>query len=339
MIIVIIFVVVITLMGIRVRVSNDTILSKQDTNIMNGIFVIFIFLSHSTQYFVLGNSLLDSLYKHFQNFHNQWVVTTFLAFSGYGVMSQIKRGGKIYIKKYPKNRILKTLFNFDIAILLYLVLNLLIKEKYSTLTILGSFIGITSIGNSNWYIFAILIMYIFSYMVAVLFKEDYQKQANIVSIATIFYIIVMQIIDMPSRFISTICCYPLGVWLSLYKNNIINLFKRKKIISLFVLAILLTITYKLRYNDYIMNFASCIFVLAIVWFHTFFEIKSNILQFIGQHAFSIFILQRIPMQIFKKYGVLVEQPYVFVGVSFIITIIISVGFDWAIGRIDKKIFS
>lgn len=105
MIIVIIFVAVITLMGIRVRVSNDTILSKQDTNIINGIFVIFIFLSHSTQYFVLGNSLLDSLYKHFQNFHNQWVVTTFLAFSGYGVMSQIKVGGeesKIILKSILK---------------------------------------------------------------------------------------------------------------------------------------------------------------------------------------------------------------------------------------------
>ncbi|MBQ8306762.1 MAG: hypothetical protein IJX90_11170 [Blautia sp.] len=71
----------------------EPFLSQRSTTIINGIFVLLIFFSHSTQYLSLSGNLLDSLYRHFQNFHNQWVVTTFLAFSGFGVMLKIMRGG------------------------------------------------------------------------------------------------------------------------------------------------------------------------------------------------------------------------------------------------------
>lgn len=239
---------------------------------------------------------------------------------------------------FPRKRILKTLFNFDIAIIIYMILNLMINNSYTPLEYVGSLIGLTSIGNSNWYIFAILFMYMVSYIAARIFKDNYKRQAMAVILGMVIYIIIMEFTGMPSRFISTISCYPLGVCLSLYKNEVIELFRKKKWISILVLLILLGATYKLRYNDYIMNFASCIFVITIVWVVTFFEIKSKILYFIGQHAFSIFILQRIPMLIFNNYGIFENTPYIFVIVSLFITIVLSVGFDKVINKIDKVLF-
>ena len=341
----IIFVVItgiIALSGLRFRVPYTKILSKKDTTIINAIFVLCILFSHSSQYICLDEtSFLNSLYRHFQNFHNQWVVATFLAFSGFGVMSQIKsekNGGGGYVLNFPRKRILKTLFNFDIAIIIYMILNLMINNSYTPLEYVGSLIGLTSIGNSNWYIFAILFMYMVSYIAARIFKDNYKRQAMAVILGMVIYIIIMEFTGMPSRFISTISCYPLGVCLSLYKNEVIELFRKKKWISILVLLILLGATYKLRYNDYIMNFASCIFVITIVWVVTFFEIKSKILYFIGQHAFSIFILQRIPMLIFNNYGIFENTSYIFVIVSLFITIVLSVGFDKVINKIDKVLF-
>ena len=56
-------------------------------------------------------------------------------------------GGGQYVKKYPKNRILKTLINFDIAVLLYLLLNILIGKEYPISEIILSFTGVTGIGT------------------------------------------------------------------------------------------------------------------------------------------------------------------------------------------------
>ncbi len=107
----IIFVVItgiIALSGLRFRVPYTKILSKEDTTIINAIFVLCILFSHSSQYICLDEtSFLNSLYRHFQNFHNQWVVATFLAFSGFGVMSQIKsekNGGGGGCVKFSKEK-------------------------------------------------------------------------------------------------------------------------------------------------------------------------------------------------------------------------------------------
>ena len=336
----IVFVVIlglITLQGISIRKATP-LLSKEMTTAVNGIFAICIFLTHCSEYILISQSMGDTLYRHFQNFHNQWIVAGFLAFSGYGVMSQLQKKGKVYLREYPKIRLAKTIFNFDIAVLLYLLMNGILSIKYSVMDIAGSFVGITSVGNSNWYIFAVLVMYVLSYICARIFKEDKIAQAVGVTLGTIVYIAVMQLAGMPSRFISTILCYSAGVWICVYKDRILYLFKKHRVVSIVAILFILVSTYKLRYNDYIMNISSIVFVFAIVYFNVFCEIKSRILQFVGRHAFSIYILQRIPMTIFSYYGILEEYKYVFVIVTFSITVLVSILFDYLIEKMDKVLF-
>ena len=284
---------IIVIAGLKIRNDDSTILSISDTIVINGIFVLLIFLSHSTQYWPLSSSFLDGVYRHVQNIHNQWVVTTFLAFSGYGVMkSIITKDG--YLDSYPYKRLLKTLINFDIAVIMYLIAAIFLGVHYNTITVIGSLFGITSVGNSNWYIFAILMMYIFSYISALTFKDNYNKQIISLSIFTLFYVSLMWLLGFEMRFYSTVMCYPLGAFLAIYREKIISVFKRKKVLTLFFIILVIGVTYKLRFNAVIMNVSSIAFVCAIVWFLCFFEIKSKILYFFGKHAFSIFILQRIP---------------------------------------------
>lgn len=66
----------ITLLGVQKRKKEEPFLSKEMTTTVNGIFVLCIFLTHSSEY-ISFSGVADSLYRHFQNFHNQWIVTTF----------------------------------------------------------------------------------------------------------------------------------------------------------------------------------------------------------------------------------------------------------------------
>lgn len=331
---------VLILVLFSVRKPNDIgreVLSLKDTTVINGIFTLLIFLSHSTQYIHLSDTILDLLYGKFQNFHNQWVVATFLAFSGYGVMLKIKSGGVEYLKKYPKHRILRTLFNYDIAVILYLLVNIFIHSSYTWQEILLSFIGLTSVGQSNWYIFDILLLYVISYIAATLFKENYLRQCIAVTGLSMFSITVMMLYGMDSRFISTFLCYAAGVWTALYKNELVDLFKRKKWMSIAFLELFIIVTYKLRWNDLIMNFSSIAVVLVFVWFNTFWVFKSSILHWIGTYAFSIFILQRIPMGLLTYFGLAGFSPYLLVIVSFVVTVGLAVVFDKYLKIVDKKL--
>lgn len=321
-------------------------LSHENTTIVNGIFVLLIFLNHSREYFTLSDDLLGSLYLHFLNFCNQWVVVTFLAFSGYGVMRQISKGGEAYIAQFPVRRLLKTWVNFAAAILLYLAMNCALGISYSAPEIAGSFIGLTSVGNSNWYMFAILLMYLLTYLAArVLLRGNAgrmeertgRRLALLVTLGTVLYLIVAQLL-LPSRFSSTILCYPLGLWIGLYEERLLALYRARPIPSLLVLGVLLLATYKLRYNDAAMNFASICFVLAVVWFLCFFKLDSRVLRFVGKHTFSIFILQRIPFQVLSALAPgLSERYWLFVPLSFGITVALAVVYDKGLKALDSRI--
>lgn len=245
-----------------------------------------------------------------------------------------------YLKQFPINRILKILINFDIAIILYLVMNIVLGIKYTSWQIVGSFIGLTSVGNSNWYIFTILIMYIVTYLGAMFWKEDYQKIALTVSVFSILYIMIIQATRLPSRFCSTVCCYALGIWIVLYKNKLIKFLQKKIILKAIVLVIPILLTYKLRDNNYFMNFNSIFFVLFIICFLSQFKIKSRVLYFLGRHAFSIYILQRIPMIIISDLLVIEESRiYLVIMLEFVITVGIAVFFEKSIVIVDKMLFN
>ena len=314
-------------------------LVHSQTTIVNGIFALLIFFSHSTYYLLsFPENAMDSLYRHFQNFHNQWVVTTFLAFSGYGVMLKIKNGGMKYLKKYPRNRLLKTLLNFDVAVFLYLIVDLVLGIQYDTLTIIGSFIGLTSVGNSNWYIFTILLMYLVSYFAALVLRDNYKEIAMAVTVCSVMYVVIAQVTGLPSRFVSTVTTYALGMWVAIYRDELLKLFKGKPVSSIIVISIVILSTYKLRGSDYVMNLNSCFFVLLVVWFMAHFEIKSRVLLFFGTHAFSIYILQRIPFIIISHfYEPKGTMSYVFVIVCLAITIGLAAIFDMLLVKLDKKV--
>lgn len=319
---------------------NDGVLSHQSTSAINGIFAIMIFISHISGYLTLDDLLLDNLYEKFQNFHGQLVVTTFLAFSGYGVMTQLLKRGKKYVDEMPVKRILKVLIHFDIAILLYLLVNFIFHREYSMFNIIFSFTGWTSVGNSNWYIFAILAMYLITYISAKLSKNNHKYTCIFSTIGCFLYVFLMYYVGKPERFFSTALCYVLGLWIAYYKDAILRIFSKQWLLSLLSLILLFVLTYKDRENALIMNLHSVIFVTGIVCFTTRIHIGNKFLDFFGKHAFSIYIIQRIPMIVMSSMGLLEYiSNEAFVVIAFILTMILACVFDKLLEKFDQYIFN
>ena len=212
---ILLFILLICLYQIKFTKDSDY-MEKEKTTSIKGIFVLLIFLSHIAQYATF-NGKIDSIYIIIKKHLDQLIVTMFLFYSGYGIMESIKRKGIDYIKGLPKKRILKVLFEFDVAVVIFFILGTILGERFGKLQILLSLVGWDSLGNSNWFIFAILIIYICTYLSFMVFNKKYIGGAILITIFSVGYIYVMKHFKQFYWF-NTILCYPLGIWFSLYRD-------------------------------------------------------------------------------------------------------------------------
>lgn len=267
----------------------------------------------------------------------QGVVVMFLFYSGYGVMESIKKKGSDYIHTFPKNRFAKTLLHFDIAVLLFVILDLCLGtlKDYSVLHVLLSFTGWESVGNSNWYIFAVLILYLITYISFKICKDKYPRAAALITFFTVLYIAVLAFFK-DAWWFDTVLLYPLGIWYSLGKNKIED-FVRKKPVNYYLLfalcAVVFVVSHLLRRNILFYEISQVSLCAVIVAATMKIDIHNKILQFFGTHLFEIYILMRIPMIVLLHFEE--TNSYLFVAISFVVTLLISVLFKKFFNIVDK----
>lgn len=288
------------------RGIDDKYLSKDYTQAIKGVFIIIVFMSHIKGYAEF-DSKGDLFVKSILQYLGQLMVAYFLFVSGYGVFEAIKKKGKDYIRSFPKNRIAKTFFEFSLAILLFVFLNIFMGEKYSGETTALAFTGWTSIGNSNWYMFAIFTLYIITFVCFAVFERSQGMAIIAVSILSLLYIFIMS--DIKENWWSdTYLCYTAGMWFSYFKSYINKIFEKTapwgwRCGIVLVLGWYLIIS---RYRDsrlLVYNIVAVSFCLVFVIASMKISFDSRILRWCGKNLFWLYILQRIPMIFLKHYGV------------------------------------
>ena len=321
------------IIGIRFSKDNKDYLSKDTTTIINGLFVITIFFSHFRTY-VTNLNVYDNYLVTILNFLGQLMVTSFLFYSGYGIYESIKNK-KDYMKSFFKKRFIPTFINFGIAVCLFIIVNLILGNKYSIGTILLSFTGYTSIGNSNWYMLAIFIFYIF---IMLLFNERIKikniYKIVIITLLTCIYIyVITRFKDL--YYADTLLCFPMGLLYSYYKDKIDKVVMKRYYLYLVLMIMLFIGMYYINRhfpNVYINNLYAITFILLIVFITMKLKFSSKVMKFLGTYTFWIYILQRIPMMLL--YGKL--NKYLYLIVCLIITIILSYIMKLLTDKIWKK---
>lgn len=322
------FIIIISLPGIKIyfKKYNKNYLSKENTACIKGIFILIVFFSHLIGY--IGRNLPNGeAMLSVRDYLGQLMVTLFLFYSGYGILKSINEK-KNYVNNMPYKRIFKTLFNFVLAVLSFLILNLILGIHFDIKTILLSLIGWSGLGNSNWYIFGILNLYIFTYISFKFFESDKQLKKPIILtwVLTIIFILFMSM-NKSDYWFNTLICYPLGISYAYHKEEIEKYVMRTNVS--YIIFLLISIWSFLIFKDYATNgfeyyeLLSMIFCLIVVGISMKINLKSKVLKWFGDNLFWVYILQRLPMMYLSKIG-FNSHPYKFTVISFLVTIILTI---------------
>lgn len=331
------------LIGAEVRRENEFFedyASLEKSNAIKGIFVVLVFFSHAKAYMHLTDAN-SKYYLGFQGYLAQLIVVPFLFFSGYGIMQSIKKKGTEYVKAIPTGRFLKVLLHFDIAVLLFVLLNFIIHKPMTFRKVLWSFTGWESIGNSNWYILAILIAYAATFIAFIVFRNNQYAAAAVTTILVVLAIILMAK-HRPGYYYNTMLVYCFGIWVALLKDKLDKICMKNEIVWLISIGVCGLIYYMAhkRYTQSVWYYElwACMFMMLLLLFSMKISINNGILQFFGNHVFSIYILQRLPMNLINEHYNVKKVPYIFLITSFIITLIIALIFDAAMKKLDGMIW-
>jgi len=318
------------LLGLRRRGKDDcaaTWLNKETTTTLNGFWILVVFLSHANQYISRGGYQYthfgDGVYRFFFGMCGQLMVAIFLFNSGFGVMESIKARGQSYVRSMPKRRLLATLLNFSVAVLAFIAMNIILGIPMKPLRVVLSFFCWDSVGNSNWYIFAILCCYASSFFGFTMCKKA--SDAITLSIGLLLlYLAVMPFLK-ASYWYNTILGFPTGMVVSWRKEHIFGFVQKHYWSCICLLGICfvlgMPLSWRVPLNGLSHNAITVVFVLISAVLLTKYDVMGGGLSWCGKRLFPIYIYERIPMTILADS--LATHPIVFIVVSGAITAVVA----------------
>ena len=282
-----------------------------------------MFMSHFSGYAPV-NTRNAYLYQLCRQHSGQLVVTMFLFYSGYGIFVSFQNKGMFYVSRFPVNRVLKVLLHFDIAVAIYIVMQFLRGQVFGVQKIILSLLAWDTVGNSNWYIFAMIILYLITWMTLSAFGERKLEGLLGITTMTILSMYFLSIFK-DGYWYNTMLCYPAGMWYAFFQKKIEAGLKDKKIYiwSLFCILLIFIMCYRIRTNIIWYSLWGLAFSLGVVLFTMKVEMKNRILEWTGKNLFGLYIMQRIPM-ILLQHTVLAEKHvYAYAAVCLIFMYILG----------------
>ena len=316
---------------------REDYISVPVTTAVKGFFVVLVFLRHYKTYVTLSGPL-DEAFLEFDNGMGQLIVTLFLFYSGYGIYESYCKKGEGYLGAFPKKRFLTTLVHFDIAVLLYLVMNLILGRKYSLGRYLLAFTGWYSVGNSSWFIFVTLLLYVFTYLALRLLPKGWLQPTAVTVLTAVYAIVYDNLYPEYWWWCDTVYCYAAGMWYSLFRKKI-ERFAAKKVFWWPVMIVLMLTSVELyarRQDLAVYQALAVVFALTCVWLSMKVTVNNRLLRWLGGQVFTAYILQHLVMIVCSEMG-LDTYKYPFLIITFAATMAASALFDRALRQFDKKV--
>lgn len=331
--------------GISFRFKNgfEDYMSPSKTGAIKGIFVIIVFFSHVRQYIAVPQTGVNKLFFGVLVFLGQLMVVMFLFYSGYGIaVSVAKKDG--YVKTIPKKRVLKVWLDFAIAVTIFFFVSRAIGIRYDIKQLLWSLLGLKTVGNSNWFIFVIIILYILTFIAFAITGGKKHLIAGVVAITVLSVAatgVMWHFFGNLYWWYDTIMCYPLGMWYYVAKpyidKKLLGSFDRwfaAVAASAIFFSTLKALLGALKGSRIVFIPMALVFAIGVVLVSMRISINNAVLRWFGSRVFGIYILQRIPMMILRYFGCN-TNPVIFTAVCFAITIVLAEIFERATGKLDE----
>lgn len=335
------FIVVLALWKIKIHGKgfHEDFLSRTTTLSVNGIFILIVFYSHFANDYYTVDLAKDGIMHSVKIFLNQLMVTSFLFYSGYGVFRQLEaRAG--YARKILTNRMPKVWLHYAFAVVLYVAVQLLRGNTYSPVQYILAFVGWQGIGNSDWYIFTILALYLITWFAFTLLDNNPKAAVTMTFVCTGAYMLLMAKYK-ADYWYNTALCYPFGMLVGLQEEKIRKflLHNGKYFLSLAgMVALLLVLKQYQKVSFWYYNLYALVFISLVVLVTMKVQFRSPALEFFGRHLFWIYMLHRIPLMLLKGSWFAVSYPYGMAAIALAVTVATAVVLDYVFGKLDKQIW-
>ena len=330
-----------SIININIKGNNNfyyDYMELKNTNSIKGIFVWMIITSHYKNYYKKRNKCL---YRIILKCFGQKMVSLFLFYSGFGIFESIKKKGNNYVKTLV-NKTTILFIKSQIILIFFLLTNLFLGIKITLKNYFLSMIFKKNLGNSNWFAFTIMCLYIYSYISFILINHNFNILGIIIlNMICLFHIYFVYNFYYPKKNypVDNILCFIVGFYYSLLNNYLNKIIMKNDTIYFLSLSCLILIYYYFYIYTiktiWIVLFTNCFFSLIIVFISMKIRINNEFLNLLNSHSFSIYLLQRIVMRIiyFKKYFQNNELIRFFF--EFILILLISTFFDKSTTCIDN----
>ena len=331
---------ILCLWGIRISGYHEDFLSKRYTTPIKGIFTVLILYSHLRGYIHTTDAWYDSAFSVILDYLGQLVVALFFFYSGFGIWESFKQKNN-YVHNFFKKRFLKTLLHFDVAVAIFILIQLLIPITYSTKEYLLCWIGWESVGNSNWFIFVILCLYLIALAALWIHQKNGRGGVILTFLATVLlWILLRRVAAKPSWWVDTMAAFPLGMLAGRYKESIIALLRQHKGLPYFLTGICLAV-FLIGHKAFgidIYGGMTCLFCLLVILGSSWIKIGNPVLDWLGKNAFTVYIIQRLPMIVLSATG-LNTKTWLFVLLVIPLTMLLAEGLSRINGWMDTKLFA
>ena len=204
--------------------------------------------------------------------------------------------------------------------------------------ILLSLTGWTSVGNSNWFIFAILVMYLFSWAALRLIPSRVGQLCAVTALSAAYAVVFHHYYPDIWWWYDTILCYATGMWFAFFRPQIERFLsgELRFWVSFGALLVLFRVLFYYRNSLAVYEALAVVFCLLGVLVSMKVKVGNRVLDWLGRQVFTVYILQRLPMMLLEQWG-LSAYPYAFFAASLALTLGLAAGFDWLLKRFDRYV--
>ncbi len=301
--------VVLLFIGCRFQ-KNEDYLSLSQTTSINGLFFLCVFFKH-IQNFAVYYTGADRFASVIDNYLGQLIVVPFLFYSGYGISESIKNKPG-YVKNIPVKKILKTWFMFALYVLIWVAIKIPIGQFYALKDILIALTAWTSIGNLQWYVFAMLALWLGTWICFSLFKKGISPY-----IAMLFYTLVYAVVMRcfkDTKWYDTVIAYDIGLFVSFFRQYLNKIYDNTKLWAVLTavsagLFVYLTVGFT---NSIILMAAKDGLLCALLILVSMrMKIGNPIIFFMGKYLLGMYLMHNIAMILLKRISYMKTHNYAF----------------------------
>lgn len=279
---------------------NPDFLSKISTEQIRGFCIIGVVLHH-----IAAKMESPGLMKPFI-FMGYLAVSAFFFLSSYSLTISTIRNEAYINNNFLKKRITKVYLPFVVVNVIALIMFFLAGSKYPFMQAMKFVTGINLLDKTQWFIIVILLFYIVFWCAFKFFRRE--SAAAVTTLFVIAYILICRRFDLGQWWYQSSLCFPLGIIVALYNENILNWIEHHyKMFSVFVFILFsITLSFANIFNvkglSYLSLFlSSLLFPLCIITGLLKFKLNSWVFGLIGSLSLEIYILHMKMLYVFRHY--------------------------------------